>query len=303
MKTLSRTDHNSLHIVIYDLDNIVSKSKYNKGLVALYSILKSNSLNSNSAKIKSIELKSRKDEDDGVKEWYTKTVPASILQKYKTLKDFLTVYDYNDFGMWDLEIEYNDTTIKIKGYRNSTKVGVTYPKKHADQIYLDFLLEDVETISRDLYEEEKDIPNQYIKISEDRLRHILGVARKAYEIAIERGHDEDYAMKCFLMGWLHDVGYEFVEQKKYHSKMSGKMLLSLIDNESFNNDFIQAIVEHGFTPQRLSEEWIILNQADMQVGPNGQEMTIKERLEDIEKRFGKDSEIYTEACDVAKLCS
>ena len=32
-------------------------------------------------------------------------------------------------------------------------------------------------------------------ISEDRLHHILGVARKAYKIALERGHDEAFAKK------------------------------------------------------------------------------------------------------------
>ena len=35
--------------------------------------------------------------------------------------------------------------------------------------------------------------SEYIGISENKLRHILGVARKAYAVAKDRGHDEELA--------------------------------------------------------------------------------------------------------------
>ncbi len=38
----------------------------------------------------------------------------------------------------------------------------------------------------------------YIGISEDRLHHIYAVAKKAYNIAKERGHSEDFARQMFI---------------------------------------------------------------------------------------------------------
>ena len=43
----------------------------------------------------------------------------------------------------------------------------------------------------------------YIGISENRLHHILGVARKAYKIAKDMGKDENFCRKCFMLGWIH----------------------------------------------------------------------------------------------------
>ena len=145
-----------------------------------------------------------------------------------------------------------------------------------------------------------------IGISEDRLHHIIGVARKAYTIALERGHDKEFAKKCFMLGWLHDVGYEFAETKEDHPKVSGRLLLLLQDESPVASDLkkpsIKAIMEHGLYPTEKTEEWIILNQADMQIGPDGREMTISERLEDIKNRFGEWSDTYLTACDIAYQC-
>ncbi len=39
-----------------------------------------------------------------------------------------------------------------------------------------------------------------IGISEDRLHHIIGVARKAYSIAKEMGYDENFARRMWMIG-------------------------------------------------------------------------------------------------------
>lgn len=46
-------------------------------------------------------------------------------------------------------------------------------------------------------------------IDNNRLQHIIGVARKCYSIAKSHGHNEDFCKKMFMLGWCHDIGYEF----------------------------------------------------------------------------------------------
>ena len=65
----------------------------------------------------------------------------------------------------------------------------------------------------------------YIGISENRIHHILGVARKAYKIAKDMGFEEDFCRRCFMLGWIHDVGYEFAEKQSEHPDISAEMLL------------------------------------------------------------------------------
>lgn len=138
-----------------------------------------------------------------------------------------------------------------------------------------------------------------IGISENRLHHIVGVARKAYEIAKERGHNEEFCRKCFMLGWLHDVGYEFSESQAEHPDMSAKLLACLADgNESKLSPSVRAIKEHGRYSSALTEEYVILNMADMQVDSNGNYVTVSERLQDIKDRYGEYSNQYLTACDV-----
>ena len=47
-------------------------------------------------------------------------------------------------------------------------------------------------------------------ITEDRIKHCLSVARKCHVLAKNRYHDEDVARKAFVVGLLHDIGYNFV---------------------------------------------------------------------------------------------
>ena len=45
------------------------------------------------------------------------------------------------------------------------------------------------------------IVNNYIGISEDRLHHMLGVARECYKLAQDMGYNEDFCRRMFMIGW------------------------------------------------------------------------------------------------------
>ena len=141
----------------------------------------------------------------------------------------------------------------------------------------------------------------YIGISEDRLHHILGVARKAYKIAKEEGFDEDFARKMFMIGWLHDIGYEFSKEPDNHAEESANLLLGILDAIYIKEDVVRAILEHGHIKRRKTDEWRILNMADMQVNSKGEEVTFDERLKDIKERYGEDSEPYKNSCDLCYI--
>ena len=143
----------------------------------------------------------------------------------------------------------------------------------------------------------------FIGISEDRLHHILGVARKAYEISINLGYDEEFAQKMFTLGWLHDIGYEFSQNPFEHTEISADMLYSLIgvpltDEQKLNLD---AIRQHGKYPVTKSIEWRILTTADMLVDYDGKEVDVMTRLQHIKDRYGEHSDQYLTACDICYL--
>ena len=143
----------------------------------------------------------------------------------------------------------------------------------------------------------------YIGISENRLHHILGVARKAYKIAKDMGKDEDFCRKCFMLGWIHDVGYEFSLVPEQHPANSAKMLLFLEDSctiQNFNKKSYRAIKNHGLYTSDLTDEYKILNMADMLVNSNGIEVDVMTRLEEIKERYGEHSNQYLTACDICK---
>lgn len=139
----------------------------------------------------------------------------------------------------------------------------------------------------------------YIGISDDRLHHIIGVARECYNIAKSYDKDEDFCRKMFLIGYLHDVGYEFSTTQAEHPDISEKILMLL----GFQNDKIgealHAIKYHGRYTKHSTLEWKILNIADMTINSKGNKVTVYERLEDIKSRYGEHSDQYLTAYDIA----
>ena len=144
----------------------------------------------------------------------------------------------------------------------------------------------------------------YIGISENRLHHILGVARKAYSLAKNMGYDEDFARRMFMLGWIHDVGYEFSTKPTEHPDVSAKMYLELFDDIIANdakNTTYQTIKNHGRYTDNETIEWKILNMADIQIDFDGKEVDVMTRLENIKDRYGEHSDEYLTACDICFL--
>ncbi len=137
--------------------------------------------------------------------------------------------------------------------------------------------------------------SDYLGISENKLHHILGVARKAYRIAKDNGHDWEFCRKCFMLGWIHDVSYEFSEKAKEHPENSVELLSLICDN--IDPKSYEAIKKHGKYVSEMTEEYQILNMADMLIDTKGQEVDVMVRLEDIKARYGEYSDQYLTACD------
>lgn len=141
----------------------------------------------------------------------------------------------------------------------------------------------------------------YIGISEHRLHHILGVARKAYRLAKEMGKDEDFARKCFMLGWLHDIGYEFSYIPEQHAARSAEMYLLLHDSctvSDKNERSYKAIRHHGSSQAEFTDEFKILNMADLLVDSDGKEVDVKTRLKGIKNRYGATSSQYINAVTI-----
>ena len=125
-------------------------------------------------------------------------------------------------------------------------------------------------------------------ITQSRWQHILGVARKAKILADKlKPNDTQYAEDMFLLGIMHDLGYEFIESNASHAAIGGEIL------KRNNYRYWQEVSLHGDeTVENMSDELFILNCADMSTGPNGEDFTFDERLKEIAARFGEDSDAY-----------
>lgn len=132
-------------------------------------------------------------------------------------------------------------------------------------------------------------------ISEERLHHMIGVARKAYEIARQEGFPEPFCRKMFMIGWNHDVGYEFSEKQPDHCETGAEMLMQIT---GAYNENVHAVQKHGHYSSVRSDEWRILNMADMLIDHDGKEVDVIKRLDGIKERYGEYSDQYLTACDI-----
>ena len=130
-------------------------------------------------------------------------------------------------------------------------------------------------------------------ITNERIAHMHGVAEWMYEHAEEYGCENKDEM--YLLGLIHDIGYIYGNKEEHEQK--GAELLGL---NTYYGKFVQA---HGLTPQEymdcngcfdseIPNEMILLWTADMMVDSKGNVVGFKARLDDIEQRYGIDSESY-----------
>lgn len=135
-----------------------------------------------------------------------------------------------------------------------------------------------------------------MKISNDRLNHSLAVARKMKEIVeLNKNKYSVTAEEAFLLGFVHDIGYEFCEVQEEHSSAGGVVLKA----QGFK--LWKEVFYHGINQEEYeSIELQLLNYVDMTTSPQGQYVTVENRLLDIGQRYGFSSEQYIEADKMSK---
>ncbi|MBR1778816.1 MAG: HD domain-containing protein [Alphaproteobacteria bacterium] len=133
-------------------------------------------------------------------------------------------------------------------------------------------------------------------ITPARWQHILGVARRAKVLAEKlRPQDEQFAQDMFLLGMLHDFGYEFSEEPGRHPEIGAEIL----KRQGYR--YWQEVANHGsVTVTEVSDELFILSCADMTTGPNGESFTMQERIDNMSERYGENSHAHKKAIIGAK---
>lgn len=133
-------------------------------------------------------------------------------------------------------------------------------------------------------------------MDQDRLKHSLAVARKMMEIAKSRDLSEEQIKECFIIGYNHDIGYEFANNGINHNIIGGEIL----KNNGFK--YWREVYYHGETnPEYESIYLDILNQADMQIDKYGNDVGFDKRLEDIKNRYGEKSDVYVKCLSLINI--
>ena len=131
--------------------------------------------------------------------------------------------------------------------------------------------------------------SDYIGISENKMKHMVGVARQCYKVSKILNMSENFCRKMFVAGLNHDIGYEFSNNQLEHSNISADMLEQISCNDEA---LLSAIRNHTSYTSNISLEWYILTYSDLTIDNNGNEVTIENRLKYICDRYGNDSEQY-----------
>jgi len=129
----------------------------------------------------------------------------------------------------------------------------------------------------------------------DRIKHSFAVARKMKQIAIDLGLNDEEINDCFIIGFIHDIGYEFATNKMEHNKIGGEIL------KRNNFKYWKEIYYHGEPEIEYESLYLdILNQADMQIDKYGNDVGYDKRLEDIKSRYGETSIVYEKCAQLIK---
>lgn len=128
------------------------------------------------------------------------------------------------------------------------------------------------------------------KIPENRLKHCYGVGWVMYKVAKDYYKwNENKCREMFILGLLHDAGYEFVGHND-SSILHSKILSKLLNHNNYCYD--KEIKYHDmFTKKYKSKELELLWLADMVVDGQGNIVGFEGRIKDIKKRHGKNSKV------------
>ena len=133
-------------------------------------------------------------------------------------------------------------------------------------------------------------------MDENRLKHSIAVARKMVEIAKSKNLSDEDIKNCFIIGYNHDIGYEFTKNGINHNIIGGEIL------KNSNFKYWREIYYYGEINVEYKSLYLdILNQADMQIDKYGNDVGYSKRLEDIKNRYYENSEIYNKCYKLVKM--
>ena len=132
-------------------------------------------------------------------------------------------------------------------------------------------------------------------MNKDRLNHSLAVANKMIEIGKNLNLKDIELQDLFVLGYNHDIGYDFSSNKLEHNIVGGEIL----KNNGYK--YWKEVYYHGNPNCEYQSLFLqILNMADMQIDKYGNDVGYEKRLEDIKNRYGEDSIQYVNANKVIK---
>ncbi len=133
-------------------------------------------------------------------------------------------------------------------------------------------------------------------ISEDRKKHIFGVAGFLKDYAEKENMPQEEIEELFVLGLLHDIGYAFLEEKDYcnHEQVGGEIL----KNQGYK------VYYHGVANCPYQSRVLdLLNWADMRVDSSGNIVTLDGRLEELSTRYNvpiKELNSYPIVCELKR---
>lgn len=124
-------------------------------------------------------------------------------------------------------------------------------------------------------------------MNDDRLKHSISVGRKMVELGKKHNLTEEDLNNLFLLGYNHDIGYEFEKNGVEHNIIGGNLL------KENGYKFWKEVYYHGNPDSEYNSLYLdILNEADMQIDKYGNDVGFEKRLEDIKNRYGENSKPY-----------
>ena len=136
-----------------------------------------------------------------------------------------------------------------------------------------------------------------MEISNDRLKHSIAVARKMRELAI--AEPKRYPVNpedAFILGLIHDIGYEFSDDQRGHAFKGGEIL------KRQNYKYWQEVYYHGIPQTEYNTPMLqLLNYVDLITSNTGEYVSIEERIRGITERYGKDSWQEKEAIQLTSI--
>lgn len=119
-------------------------------------------------------------------------------------------------------------------------------------------------------------------LTQDRKKHIYAVAEFLKNYAISWNMPRKDIEALFVLGLVHDIGYEFLNKKHYteHGKYGGLLLKRL------GYKYWKEVYYHGVANCKYKSKFLdLLNWADMRIDGKGNLVSFEGRIQDVEKRY------------------